>query len=287
MSENETLPGFIHAGVQKAGSTWIDTACREHPDIYVPPIEPINYFDVKYYKGEQWYKDLFKGADNEKIIADQSPGYLKNPLAPKRAAELIPDAKILINLRNPVKRAFSQWWNAESYWTDGLFDRCTWHHATHDTFVMPGFYHHHLNRWEAFFPEEQIKVMFFDDFKADNKAFVQEIFEYLGVDSNFEPSVIGEKVIGAPDHIEPKPLKQLRKQGYEIVGEDFTGMNYLEGPVGRLYRKLIKPISRQDYDEGMPPKIQERLEITYRDEMKRLEDKTGRDLSHWFEMIDY
>jgi hypothetical protein len=151
---NEMKPTFIHAGVQKAGSTWIYHALKEHPDVFMPEKEPINYFDVNYHRGKKWYKKQFKNYNGEKEVGDESPGYIKHPLAPKRAYSEVPNAKIIICLRNPIERAYSQWWSAESYWTEGRFERCTFHHATNDVFVTPGFYNHHISKWENNFEKK-------------------------------------------------------------------------------------------------------------------------------------
>lgn len=179
------LPDFIHAGAQKAGSTWIYQALQEHPEVYMAEKEPVNYFDINYHRGREWYRGQFDGYMGENVVGDESPGYLKHPLAPERVAEILPDTKVVFCLRNPVERAFSQWWHAESYWTNTHFGRNTHHHATADVFVTPGYYNYHLSRWEEYFDPDQLKVTFFDDFVANNESFIQGIYEYIGVDANF------------------------------------------------------------------------------------------------------
>lgn len=286
---------MLHIGAQKTGSTWTYNALREHPDICVSQDEPTEFFDVKYHKGEKWYRQRFDHWNDESVIVDESPGYIKHPLAPSRAADMVPDAKIVMCLRNPMKRAYSHWWTSESYWTDGYFGRATHHHATYDVFVTPGLYNHHISRWEEYFPSENIKITFFEDFKADNEVFIQDIYEFLNVDSSFTPSVVGEKIVEGASLIEPSYMKKLRwwlelnviePSPDAIVSRLRTIYDQIEEPASELYRYLLRPIARSGYEDGMDPSVREELELIYYDEIKQLEERTDRDLEHWFEFVD-
>jgi len=177
----ETLPTFIHAGAQRSGSTWLYHALKDHPDIFMPEKEPVNFFDCHYHKGISWYLKYFEGHEDEKAIGDESPGYIKNPFAPKRAAEVVPDAKIIFCLRNPVDRAYSQYWTAENAWTDTNFGKSLTRHSVNDVFITPGYYNYHLTRWEKYFDKNRIKITFFDDFVSDNESFIQDIYGFIGV----------------------------------------------------------------------------------------------------------
>lgn len=286
------LPNYVHAGGQRCGSTWIYNALAEHPDIFMPKKEPVNYFDAQYYRGEDWYRGLYSDHDGEKVLGDESPGYIKNPLSPKRIAETIPDAKITMCLRNPVERAYSQWWTAENAWTDTAFERSLKRHSTNDAFITPGFYDLHISRWERYFDSDQIKILFFDDFKEDNKSFIQDIYRFLEVDDSFVPGVVGTKV--QSNTKKGGPNKSVNTE-QKIVNAGMLAPQPVKDKVlWPVYRKYIQSDfnlpsikdPRKKYKRGdISPQVRKALEKTYYEDVKRLEDRTGRDLSHWFEHL--
>lgn len=74
----------------------------------------------------------------------------------------------------------------------------------------------------------------------------------------------------------------------DIVREHLCRPLYqtLHEPGSKLYRKLLKPFGRSGYKTGMDPKVRKQLEQMFLEDVNRLENMTGRDLSHWFECID-
>ena len=102
---------FFLLGVPKAASSWIYYCFKEHPDIYVPDKDSLRYFDLKYHKGLSWYGKYFEQANEQQVVIDPSPTYFRSPVAPKRIADNFPDANFILCLRNPVDRAFFQFWH--------------------------------------------------------------------------------------------------------------------------------------------------------------------------------
>lgn len=294
--ESKPLPDFLHVGAQKAGSTWIHYALKEHPDIFMPDNDNVSFFDVYYHRGEDWYKKQFDAYQGEIAIGEESPGYLKHPIAPQRAADLVPDVKIIMCLRNPIDRAYSQWWHAQKNWTNTDFQRSINYHATNDVFITPGLYEYHISKWENYFPTSQIKIVFFDDFISDNKSFIQNIYDFIGVDSKYSPSIIGEKIKSGEDLNEPSVLYDkrnqirdgIRKYTPEILKEYLLSPLYhkYSSNFFNFYKKIIDPVGRSGYNEGMDADTRRELERVYYDSIKKLENRTGRDLSQWFRFID-
>ena len=273
--ETPPLPSFIHAGVQKAGSTWIYQALKEPPEIYMSHDEPTNYFDVEYYRGEGWYRERFGGYDGEKEVGDESPGYIKHPFAARRAAELIPEAKIIMCLRDPVERAYSQWWSAESYWTDGRFERCMFHHATNDVFVTPGFYYYHISKWEEYYPKDNIKITFFEDMISDNEKFIKDLYSFLGVDDEFLPDIANNKVQSGKSRKGPNERIKERLMRYAKKMPNLT-----KQAAGKIFG--YKEYEKKDMSESMKIKLQK----TYYEDIRKLENRTGRNLERWTNLVD-
>jgi hypothetical protein len=106
------LPSILIIGTAKGGTTSLFNYLAEHPDIVPPLGKEMHYFDLYHARGERWYRGRFpyefrlrKGG----LTLDASPYYLFHPLAPERAARLLPQAKLIALLRNPVERAFSHY----------------------------------------------------------------------------------------------------------------------------------------------------------------------------------
>lgn len=111
-------PSFVLAGGQRCGTTSLFRALLEHPAILGPVHRKgINYFDVNYERGWDWYQGHFplrrvaalrtRRADEEALTFDPSGYYMYHPHAADRLAAALPEIKVLVMLRDPVERAFS------------------------------------------------------------------------------------------------------------------------------------------------------------------------------------
>jgi hypothetical protein len=95
-------------GAQRAGTTSLYNYLTAHPEIAPAATKEVHFFDVHYSKGPAWYEAQFAGRAESQITGEASPYYLFHPLAAVRAAALLPEAKLIVLLRNPVDRALSQ-----------------------------------------------------------------------------------------------------------------------------------------------------------------------------------
>ena len=116
-------PDFLLVGAKRGGTTSLWRYLTEHPDVLrlFPRRERIKglyYFDERYALGDRWYGSHFPTRAQRSLrsrggrpaqVGEASPYYLYHPLAPTRAAAALPDARILVVLRDPVERAYSHW----------------------------------------------------------------------------------------------------------------------------------------------------------------------------------
>ena len=112
-----TLPNFLIIGAQKAGTTWLAKKLCQHPDVFMPSQE-IHFFNLKsnFRKGIDRYENHFANARNRAVIGEKTPNYLwiveKNsgnhlPNIHRNIHKHIPDAKLVVIVRNPVDRLIS------------------------------------------------------------------------------------------------------------------------------------------------------------------------------------
>ncbi len=110
------LPGLVIVGAQKAGTTSLFGYLEGHPQCVPSVTKEIHYFDKNYGRGEYWYRMHFPPASKfpactgpPLLSFESSPYYMCEPRVPARMRELLPEAKLIFLLRNPVTRAYSHY----------------------------------------------------------------------------------------------------------------------------------------------------------------------------------
>lgn len=99
-------PDFLVIGAAKSGTTSLACNLGRHPGVTIPTGE-IHYFSKQPEKGDNWYLSLFKHPD--KVQGEKSPTYLYYARCHEHMHRLLPEAKLILLLRDPVERAFSNW----------------------------------------------------------------------------------------------------------------------------------------------------------------------------------
>src|SRR5947209_13351977 len=116
------LPDFLIIGAQRGGTTSLYHYLRAHPAVHSSAVKDTHFFDKKFHKGVSWYRAHFptrfekayarRFRHQDFVTGEASPSYLFHPHAPSRTARLLPHVKLIVLLRNPIDRAFSQYYHA-------------------------------------------------------------------------------------------------------------------------------------------------------------------------------
>jgi Sulfotransferase domain len=196
------LPDFLVLGAQKAGTTALYAYLRWHPGITGPSWKEVSFFDRHWWRGVRWYRGQFPLRSRGRLVGEASPSYLFHPLAPERARAVVPDARLVVVLRDPVDRAYSQYQHevalgreplsfedalaAEEGRTRGEVERLVadprafshewWDH----TYAARGLYAEQLERWLAMFPRDQLLVVTSDDLGKRPAETYASILSFLG-----------------------------------------------------------------------------------------------------------
>jgi hypothetical protein len=204
------LPDFLILGAQKAGTTALYAYLRWHPEITGPSFKEVSFFDRHYVRGERWYRAHLPASRSGKIVGEASPSYLFHPLAPERVAQMLPSARLIVLLRNPVDRAFSHYQHEFALGREPLsfedaidredermrgevehmlndasyFSEAWWNY----TYLARGRYAEQLERWFTTFPREQLLVLLTDELASDPAGTYRRVLEFLGVDARELPS---------------------------------------------------------------------------------------------------
>jgi Sulfotransferase domain len=200
-----TLPHFVIAGAPKCGTTSLYYYLQEHPSIFMPANkEPrffCNYSLDQFEFGKKHfhpnivtdpdsYLSLFDNAPQGAICGEASTDYLSRSGTAARIHDWNPHTKIIIMLRNPVDRAYSEYRHSikaglqtETFWNSlrlenarvaGGYDPIFWH-------VRRGLYSSAVEDFIDTLGRDNVRIILFDEFSADTARIVMSIFEFLGV----------------------------------------------------------------------------------------------------------
>lgn len=200
-----SLPDFVVIGAQKSGTTSLYRYLSLHPRIRSARIKEVDYFDLSHAFGERWYRAQFplRAWSHGQLTGEASPYYLFHPHAPQRAAQLVPLAKLLVILRNPVDRAYSHYQHVVARGHETLaFEAALEHekrvvplegrriledplyrslaHERH-SYVARGEYAEQLERWLRWFPREQLHVVVAERMFGQTDEAMAEVFQFLRV----------------------------------------------------------------------------------------------------------
>jgi len=283
------LPDFAVAGTQKCATTWLYRCLKDHPDILVPDTDSVGYFNMNYHKGESWYRDFFSEYEGEDIVGEESPGYIRDMSAPERIADTIPNAKLIFMVRNPVDRAFSHYWHQKSTSKINFeFEEVFQNYDLYPNWVSPGFYYRNIQRFEEYFPRENMKIMFFSDLVEDDEDFIKEAYSFIGADPSHTPAFLNEKVNESRSRLGIESLNRAYYKSFDIIQEN-APQN-----VKNILRPAHKAIvngrgvltGKSEYEKGMDEEKREELEKIFAEDAGRFSSYVDKDLSHWFEHID-
>lgn len=251
-----TAPNLFVVGAGKSGTTSLWKHLDAHPDICMShPKEP-HFFSRGGIPGQPVVKDaasyarLFAGAAGHRYRGEASTSYLWDADTPARIREAAPDARIVISLRDPVERAYANYWTHVGARVEGRTFAAAVHEelAADDVdygavpvpYVARGFYDEQVVRYLDTFGDATI-VLLFDEFVADVRGTMRSVFEWLGLDS-----AISETLDPAPVFPFLMPRHSAVGALLRVPGVRRTANAVLRGPLRRR-------IDRAVFDAEKPP----------------------------------
>ncbi len=190
----QTLPNFLLIGSMKAGTTSMYEYLKAHEQIFMPDFKELDFFvaEANWSRGVDWYRRQFSTAGDAPARGEASTAYTQYPLhdgVPERIARVLPDARLVYVVRDPVERIRSHY---QHLVMTGVEKRAPRAAVLEDpVYLACSRYAMQLERYLDHFPPEQILVVTSEGLKADRKATVQRVYDFLGVDSADVPDVLG------------------------------------------------------------------------------------------------
>lgn len=300
-------PNFFIIGAPKCGTTALYSYLESHPNIYLPSVKEPHYFsedlpNMRAVDSLDEYLSLFKHSESsEKAVGEASVMYLYSEVALKKIRDFAPDAKIIVMLRNPVelvysfhsqlrygfheqKACFEEAWALQSERKNGRSLPSRQTDPALLQYKSLGELGRQVDRLLKVFPEEQIKFILFDDFKASPKQVYEETLEFLGVP--FDNRADFPKVNGNKEYSSPLLAQLLvfliaiqrrikRSLGIQPAGKK-RFLRFLN--VLKYLRQLnTKSAARGSLSQDFKNVVVEE----FSSDIQRLSSLIKRDLSHW------
>jgi hypothetical protein len=218
-SSARMLPTFLVVGAKRAGTSSLYRYLTSHPDVRpCASGKGTHYFDVSYGRGWRWYRSSFPLAARGGITGEASPYYMFHPLAPARIAARLPDARLIVLLRDPVERAWSHYHNerrlqaeplsfedaigseperlagqAEQMAADPGFQSFAWRHWS---YLTRGRYAEQLERLYELFPPSQVLVVQSELLRDDPNRALEDVWRFL----ELAPFTVQDRFAIKPNH---------------------------------------------------------------------------------------
>jgi hypothetical protein len=247
------LPSALIIGAQRSGTTSLFNYLADHPDVLPPLGKEIHYFDLHFARGVRWYRGRFPFSHRLRrpaLTIDASPYYLLHPLAPERAARLLPDVKLVAVLRNPVERALSHYQHEvrdgreslpfaeaidlESARLAGEEERLrlepgyySYNHHRY-SYTRRGLYLEQLRRWARHFPRSRLLVLQSERLFREPAAVCAALYDFLGLRpyrlERYSAFYRGNYERAMPVDLRPKLsayFEPYNRELYQWLGEEF------------------------------------------------------------------
>jgi len=303
------FPDFVIAGSAKSGTTALYLMLDQHPDVYMSQIKETNFFvhgfeptrQLVGHRGDraldsqddsditdtlEKYRALFAGADSAATLGEASPWYLINKTVPGRLRAHRDDIKVVIILRNPSDVAFANFVHqvrdrAEILTVDevdGVFEQSRYDREDLYPFCrhleLPR-YSRHLPVWIDTFDRSQLHIMIYEEFRANRRGALSELFQFLGLRDDVDIQVDRPvNVSGMPKSKRAQDLLQ-GSMGFKKI----VGLIVPKKP-RRKFRSYLEKLNTGARVE-MEPCTRERFDRLYTPDLEYVEALLGRRMSEW------
>lgn len=188
--EELVLPDFLGIGAQKAGTSWLWENLRRHPGAFLPDEKEVQFFTQRFGEDLSNYSRYFE-AGRGKIKGDVTPAYGTLPVERIREVyEVLPEAKLILLLRNPIDRAWSQALmnlvTQPGRAFDDVGDEELLAHFASEASLRRGDYEGMIDRWLSAYPADRLFIGFFEDIAARPRELLSDVCRHVGLSTDID-----------------------------------------------------------------------------------------------------
>ena len=282
------LPNFLVVGAMKAGTTSLTLYLAAHPDVYVPPGKEAHFFerDERWGRGVDWYREWFAGAGSQRAIGEGTAGYMFFADVPARMAAVVPEARLIAILRDPVERAYSHYLHTRTRAGERrTFSQIVDEELQDNSFrslplsrqalgrshyLARGLYLQQVQNLCEHYDRDALLVLLLDDLELHPGRAFRDVCRFLKIDDTVVPENVGTRV---NPYVEPRSQR---------LWDLALRLRLLRALPNGVRMAAIRALVRFDPDHPpMDPDVRARLSGYFAAPNAALGEWLGRDLSHW------
>ncbi|TCJ32813.1 sulfotransferase [Parafrankia sp. BMG5.11] len=190
-------PNLFVIGATKCGTTLLHDLLSQHPEVFMSDPKELWHFNRQdFQEREKAYLSFFDGGSGYAVRGESTPIYSETlvfPHVPAAIHKFSPEAKIIYMVREPFSRFRSQWaqtldnghWARLTHYEEKMSTVYQEAVFQHPPFLLSSMYWTNVCNFRKYFSDEQIKIVFFEDFISDIEGTCADIFTFLGVDDAY------------------------------------------------------------------------------------------------------
>jgi len=273
------LPNLIVIGAKKAGTTSLYHYLAAHPDISMSQEKELDFFvaERNWSRGLGWYRRQF--SDAAPVRGEASPYYTALPHhrgVPERMARVIPDARLVYLVRDPIERLVSHYHMAVATGRESRPLAAALADPAESWYVAQGLYWMQLGPYLRHFPPERVLVVDQHELGRDRLGALRRVFGFLGVDRNFASPAFDERHFPAMRSRRRRPVAKAILALEHSIGGGRAAKMRARVPT-RLRAGLTAPLERPTLE----PALRNRLRELYSPDAALVREHTGLRLEDW------
>lgn len=292
---NTSLPDFLIIGASRSGTTSLHYYLEEHPEIFMSNPKELRFFDIdsNYYRGAPFYQQYFQNASPDQVKGESSPPYFHKGITFKskesskfdlnddsasRIKSMLPNVKLIITLRNPVMRLYSQYLKNLGQGRETCLevseaiqeelDGKRHYSKSSLCWLYKNTYSVHLERWFSLFSREQILVLIFDEWINDTGNSLRNICTFLEVNPVHQ---FTRKNVSKNTKKEPRSytINSMRYKMFKNTG------------LGGFFGKVIDRLNSKKSSRHITSSEYDTIYSILKDDIDKVEEITNIDLDIW------
>ncbi|HET7482658.1 MAG TPA: sulfotransferase [Actinomycetota bacterium] len=267
------LPNFLVIGAMKGGTTSLHKYLKAHPEVFMPRLKELDFFaaELNWTKGLVWYEAQFEEATSYIATGEASTSYTKHPRyggVPERMASVVPDAKLIYVVREPMARLRSHYLHEVA---NGRESRSIADAIRDDPhYVETSLYGMQLARYRDHYPSNMTFVVRSEDLKDRRAETLRSVLRFLLVDDSWTPDFLDEEYnVSAPKSAPGQVESRIRSlPGYRRVAD------VVPKPLKRKVRAALgTPIETKPAD--IPAALESELRDRFDEDLHLLRSLVG------------
>jgi hypothetical protein len=274
---------FVGIGVQKCATTWLYDILLDHPNVALSKRKELDFFSYHFGRGYQWYEEQFPADRHGCLVGEISPSYFIDANVPERLQAYAPEAKIIVSLRDPIERAVSNHRHevrlGNFHGDDLSFEAGL---TNNPLYLEQSRYGTYLQRWLGHIPASRMLILFQEDIDREPQVTAQRVYRFLDVDARHVSHAVEGRSNESHVH-RSRVLEHARRSARDLgrlMGIDGVWRAAQKIGLQAVYRQL----NRRPPEARIPPvspETRQRLRLLLAEEIRLVEEITGRLLPHW------